>query len=107
RRHTRSKRDWSSDVCSSDLGKSQVTVEYIDGVPKRVDAIVVSSQHDSEVTTEQLRTDIKKYVIDEMIPAELMDEKTRIFINPTGRFEIGGPMGDAGLTGRKIIVDTY
>ncbi len=88
-------------------GKSQVTVEYIDGVPKRVDAIVVSSQHDSEVTTEQLRTDIKKYVIDEIIPAELMDEKTRIFINPTGRFEIGGPMGDAGLTGRKIIVDTY
>lgn len=88
-------------------GKSQVTVEYIDGVPKRVDAIVVSSQHDSEVSTEQLREDIKKYVIDEIIPAELMDEKTRIFINPTGRFEIGGPMGDAGLTGRKIIVDTY
>lgn len=88
-------------------GKSQVTVEYIDGEPKRVDAIVVSSQHDPEVPTDKLREDIKKYVIDEIIPENLIDDETRIFINPTGRFEIGGPMGDAGLTGRKIIVDTY
>ncbi|MFY9283358.1 MAG: methionine adenosyltransferase [Miniphocaeibacter sp.] len=88
-------------------GKSQVTVEYIDDKPVRVDAIVVSTQHDPNVTTEQLREDIKNKLILKVIPAELMDENTRIFINPTGRFEIGGPMGDSGLTGRKIIVDTY
>ena len=88
-------------------GKTQVTVEYDDGVAKRVDAVVVSAQHDGEVEQEQLRKDIKRFVIDEVIPAELMDEKTKIFINPTGRFEIGGPEGDSGLTGRKIIVDTY
>lgn len=88
-------------------GKSQVTVEYIDDKPVRVDAIVVSTQHDPNVTTEKLREDIKNKLILEVIPKELIDENTRIYINPTGRFEIGGPMGDSGLTGRKIIVDTY
>ena len=88
-------------------GKTQVTVEYVDGVAKRVDTVVVSTQHDGEVSQETLKADIKKYVIDAIIPAELMDEKTKIYINPTGRFEIGGPEGDSGLTGRKIIVDTY
>ena len=88
-------------------GKTQVTVEYVDGKAKRVDTVVVSSQHDGEVRQETLRVDIKKFVIDEIIPAELMDENTKIYINPTGRFEIGGPEGDSGLTGRKIIVDTY
>ena len=88
-------------------GKTQVTIEYEDGVAKRVDTVVVSTQHDAVVTQEQIKTDIKKYVIDEIIPANLMDADTKIFINPTGRFEIGGPEGDSGLTGRKIIVDTY
>ena len=88
-------------------GKTQVTVEYEDGVAKRVDAVVVSTQHNAEVSQEQIRKDMKKYVIDEVIPAELIDGNTKIFINPTGRFEIGGPEGDSGLTGRKIIVDTY
>ena len=88
-------------------GKTQVTVEYQDGVAKRVDTVVVSTQHDGEVTQEQIRADMKKYVIDAIIPADLMDENTKIYINPTGRFEIGGPEGDSGLTGRKIIVDTY
>ena len=88
-------------------GKSQVTVEYEDGVAKRVDTVVVSTQHDAVVSQEQIRADMKKYVIGEIIPANLMDENTKIFINPTGRFEIGGPEGDSGLTGRKIIVDTY
>ena len=88
-------------------GKTQVTVEYVDGKPTRVDTVVVSTQHDNEVSQEQLKKDIKEYVIKEIIPAELMDENTKFFINPTGRFEIGGPEGDSGLTGRKIIVDTY
>ena len=88
-------------------GKTQVTVEYVDGQAKRVDTVVVSTQHDEKVTQEQIRADMKKYVIDEIIPATLMDENTKIYINPTGRFEIGGPEGDSGLTGRKIIVDTY
>lgn len=88
-------------------GKTQVTVEYEDGIAKRVDTVVVSTQHDAEVTQEQIRKDMKKYVIDEIIPANLMDGQTKIYINPTGRFEIGGPEGDSGLTGRKIIVDTY
>ncbi len=88
-------------------GKTQVTVEYEDGVAKRVDTVVVSTQHDDVVSQEQIRADMKKYVIDEIIPASLMDEKTKIYVNPTGRFEIGGPEGDSGLTGRKIIVDTY
>ena len=88
-------------------GKTQVTVEYVDGVAKRVDAVVVSTQHDAVVSQEQIHADVKKYIIDEIVPAKLMDENTKIYINPTGRFEIGGPEGDSGLTGRKIIVDTY
>ena len=88
-------------------GKGQVTVEYLDGKPVRVDTVVLSSQHDTTVTTEQLRSDLKKLVIDKVIPANLLDENTKYFINPTGRFEIGGPNGDSGLTGRKIIVDSY
>ena len=89
-------------------GKSQVTVEYDEnGVPKRLDAVVLSTQHDPEVTQEQIHEDIKKYVFDPVLPAEMIDEHTKFFINPTGRFVIGGPHGDSGLTGRKIIVDTY
>ncbi len=88
-------------------GKSQVTVEYANGVPVRIDTVVVSSQHSDAVEMETLRKDIEEKVIRTTIPAELMDENTKIFINPTGRFVIGGPMGDSGLTGRKIIVDTY
>ena len=88
-------------------GKTQVTVEYRNGVAKRVDTVVISTQHDDKVSQEQIRKDMKKYVIDEIIPTRLMDAKTKIFINPTGRFEIGGPEGDSGLTGRKIVVDTY
>lgn len=88
-------------------GKSQVTVEYEDKKVKRIDAVVVSTQHSESVTTEKLREDIKKYVIEAVLPAELLDENTKYYINPTGRFEIGGPHGDSGLTGRKIIVDTY
>ncbi|MBR3970473.1 MAG: methionine adenosyltransferase [Ruminococcus sp.] len=88
-------------------GKSQVTVEYHDDKAVRVDAVVVSSQHSADISLEQLRRDIEEYVIRTVIPAELMDENTKIFINPTGRFVVGGPQGDSGLTGRKIIVDTY
>lgn len=88
-------------------GKGQVTVEYINGKPSRVEAVVLSSQHDEKVTTEQLRKDLKELVIDKVIPSKYLDENTKYFINPTGRFEIGGPNGDSGLTGRKIIVDTY
>src|SRR5699024_5267781 len=85
-------------------GKSQVTVEYQDGRPVRVDAVVISSQHSPEVTMDQLRADITEQVIRATIPAELLDENTRYYINPTGRFVVGGPQGDTGLTGRKIIV---
>ena len=88
-------------------GKSQVTVEYDDGKPVRIDTIVVSSQHAPDIALESIRKDIQEYVIKPVIPAELIDENTKIFINPTGRFVIGGPQGDSGLTGRKIIVDTY
>lgn len=89
-------------------GKTQVTVEYNEeGKPIRIDAVVCSTQHDPEVTQEQIHEDIKKYVFDEIIPADMVDNETKYFINPTGRFVIGGPHGDAGLTGRKIIVDTY
>jgi S-adenosylmethionine synthetase len=88
-------------------GKSQVTIEYDNGKPVRVDAVVVSSQHSADVSLEQVRSDIEEVVIREVIPEDLMDENTKIFINPTGRFVVGGPQGDSGLTGRKIIVDTY
>lgn len=89
-------------------GKGQVTVEYDDaGKPIRIDTVVLSTQHDESVTTEQLRKDVKKFVIDAVLPSNYLDENTKYFINPTGRFEIGGPNGDSGLTGRKIIVDTY
>jgi S-adenosylmethionine synthetase len=88
-------------------GKSQVTVEYRDGRPFRVDAVVISSQHDQDVTNEQLRAEIQDKVIKHTVPAELLDEGSKFHINPTGRFVTGGPQGDAGLTGRKIIVDTY
>ena len=88
-------------------GKSQVTVEYRDGIPFRVEAVVISTQHADDVTTEQLRADILEKIIKTTVPAELLDENTKFHINPTGRFVVGGPMGDAGLTGRKIIVDTY
>ena len=88
-------------------GKSQVTIEYDGNKPLRVEAVVISSQHSADVTLETIRKDIKEHVIDAIIPAELMDENTKIFINPTGRFVVGGPQGDSGLTGRKIIVDTY
>ncbi len=88
-------------------GKSQVSVEYVDGVPKRITAVVLSTQHDDDVTTEQLQKDVKKLVIDAVIPSGMVDSSTEYHINPTGRFVIGGPHGDTGLTGRKIIVDTY
>ena len=89
-------------------GKTQVTVEYDEnGTPKRLDAVVLSTQHDPDVTQEQIHEDIKKYVFDPIIPEGVVDENTKFFINPTGRFVIGGPHGDSGLTGRKIIVDTY
>ena len=88
-------------------GKSQVTVEYEFGVPKRVDTVVISTQHSPDVEQERIRQDVIEQVIKAVIPAELLDEQTKYFVNPTGRFVTGGPLGDAGLTGRKIIVDTY
>ncbi len=88
-------------------GKTQVTIEYENDVPRRVDTIVISTQHSDTVALETIREDLKKYVIDEIVDASLMDEETKIYVNPTGRFVIGGPQGDSGLTGRKIIVDTY
>ena len=88
-------------------GKSQVSVEYVGGKPKRIDAVVISTQHDEEVSTKELRERVKKEVIDVVIPSDMVDSNTKYHINPTGRFVIGGPHGDTGLTGRKIIVDTY
>ena len=103
---TKVRKDGTLDYLRPD-GKTQVTVEYENEVPVAVETIVISNQHSPEVEMEQLRADIKKYVIDPIVPQELMTEQTKIFINPTGRFVIGGPQGDSGLTGRKIIVDTY
>jgi len=88
-------------------GKSQVSVEYVDGNPTRIDAVVISTQHGDDVTTEQLRADVRKHIIDHILPKNMLDSSTKYHINPTGRFVIGGPHGDTGLTGRKIIVDTY
>ena len=88
-------------------GKSQVSVEYVAGKPVRIDAVVISTQHDDDVTTEQLRTDVRKLIIDPILPKNMVDSNTKYHINPTGRFVIGGPHGDTGLTGRKIIVDSY
>ena len=88
-------------------GKTQVTVEYDDGKPSRLDAVVLSTQHDPDITQEQIHEDIKREVFDKILPTDMVDDETKFFINPTGRFVIGGPHGDAGLTGRKIIVDTY
>jgi S-adenosylmethionine synthetase len=88
-------------------GKSQVSVEYVDGRPKRIDAVVISTQHSPEVSTEELRREIKKQIIDAVVPSNMVDSQTKYHINPTGRFVVGGPHGDTGLTGRKIIVDTY
>lgn len=88
-------------------GKTQVTVEYDDGKPSRLDAVVLSTQHDPDIAQEQIHEDIKREVFDKILPADMVDDETKFFINPTGRFVIGGPHGDAGLTGRKIIVDTY
>ena len=88
-------------------GKTQVTVEYVNGKPSRLDAVVLSTQHDPDITQEQIHEDIKREVFDKILPADMVDDETKFFINPTGRFVIGGPHGDAGLTGRKIIVDTY
>ena len=88
-------------------GKSQVSVEYVDGAPKRIDAVVVSTQHSDSISIETLRAEVKKHIIDPVVPPEMVDSGTHYHINPTGRFVIGGPHGDTGLTGRKIIVDTY
>jgi S-adenosylmethionine synthetase len=88
-------------------GKSQVSVEYVGGVPKRIDAVVISTQHSSEISIEELRREVKKHIIDPVVPSGMVDSQTKYHINPTGRFVVGGPHGDTGLTGRKIIVDTY
>jgi S-adenosylmethionine synthetase len=88
-------------------GKSQVSVEYVNNQPKRIEAVVISTQHAPEVSTEELRRDVKKHIIDAIVPANMVDSQTKYHINPTGRFVVGGPHGDTGLTGRKIIVDTY
>ena len=106
RRLSEVRKDGTLDYLRPD-GKTQVTIEYQDGKPVRVDTIVVSTQHSEEATLEQIQADIREKVILPVVPAELLDDNTRFFINPTGRFVIGGPQGDAGLTGRKIIVDTY
>jgi S-adenosylmethionine synthetase len=100
------RRDGTLDYLRPD-GKSQVTIEYDDNKPVRVDAVVVSSQHSPLVTNEKMRDDISEQIIKRVIPAEMMDKNTKIYVNPTGRFVVGGPHGDAGVTGRKIIVDTY
>ena len=107
RQLTKVRKDGTLDYLRPD-GKSQVSVEYgEDGKPARLEAVVISTQHDEHVSQEQIHNDIKKYVFDPIVPQGMIDDKTKIYINPTGRFVIGGPHGDAGLTGRKIIVDTY
>jgi S-adenosylmethionine synthetase len=88
-------------------GKSQVSVEYVDNKPKRIEAVVISTQHSSDISIEELRQEVKKHIIDPIVPSAMVDSQTKYHINPTGRFVVGGPHGDTGLTGRKIIVDTY
>ena len=106
RRLTKVRKDGTLSYLRPD-GKTQVTVEYDGGKPSRLDAVVLSTQHDPDITQEQIHEDIKREVFDKILPADMVDDETKFFINPTGRFVIGGPHGDAGLTGRKIIVDTY
>ena len=107
RRLTKVRKDGTLSYLRPD-GKSQVTVEYDEnGKPLRLEAVVLSTQHDPDVEQEQIHRDVKKYIFDEVLPAHMIDENTKFFVNPTGRFVIGGPHGDSGLTGRKIIVDTY
>jgi S-adenosylmethionine synthetase len=106
RRLAELRKDGTLDYLRPD-GKSQVTIEYAYGIPRRVEAVVLAAQHDAVVSHDELEQDLLAQVIRHVIPAELLDEQTKYFINPTGRFVVGGPMGDAGLTGRKIIVDTY
>ena len=106
RRLTKVRKDGTLSYLRPD-GKTQVTVEYDDGKPSRLDAVVLSTQHDPDITQEQIHEDIKREVFDKILPADMVDDETKFFINPTGRFVIGGPHGDAGVTGRKIIVDTY
>lgn len=107
RQLTRVRKDGTLPYLRAD-GKSQVSVEYDEnGKPSRLEAVVISSQHDAAISQEQIHADVKKHVLDPILPADMVDANTKIFINPTGRFVIGGPQGDAGLTGRKIIVDTY
>jgi len=105
-RLSETRRDGSLDFLRPD-GKSQVSVEYADGKPRRIEAVVISTQHCPEISTEELRLEVKKHVIDAVIPSHMVDSQTKYHINPTGRFVVGGPHGDTGLTGRKIIVDTY
>ena len=106
RRLSEVRRDGRLDFLRPD-GKSQVSVEYANGKPKRIEAVVVSTQHDDDISTEELRAQVKKHIIDAVVPSHMVDSSTKFHINPTGRFVIGGPHGDTGLTGRKIIVDTY
>lgn len=106
RQLTKARKDGTLSYLRPD-GKTQVTVEYDNGKPSRLDAVVLSTQHDPDITQEQIHEDIKREVFDKILPADMVDDETKFFINPTGRFVIGGPHGDAGLTGRKIIVDTY
>jgi S-adenosylmethionine synthetase len=106
RRLSEARREGVLDFLRPD-GKSQVSVEYVGGVPKRIEAVVISTQHSPEVSTEQLREEVKKEIIDAVVPSAMVDSQTKFHINPTGRFVVGGPHGDTGLTGRKIIVDTY
>ncbi len=106
RRLSDARRDGVLDFLRPD-GKSQVSVEYVDNKPKRIEAVVISTQHSPDVSTEDLRAEVQKHIIDVVVPADMVDERTKYHINPTGRFVVGGPHGDTGLTGRKIIVDTY
>ncbi len=106
RRLSEARREGELDFLRPD-GKSQVSVEYVDGKPARIDAVVISTQHDDDISTEELRTQVRKHIIQPVLPPEMVDSGTKYHINPTGRFVIGGPHGDTGLTGRKIIVDTY